>query len=97
VLAALILGACAAAPPRESPLAISYRWDPAPPVRLSYGEQPPAEISIRWAPGSLSPSAVDQLALAQCLGWNREPAPIETQGDSLRFRCKKPAAPGTAP
>jgi hypothetical protein len=90
VLAALVLGACATAP-RPSPLVISYHWDPTPPLPPTFGDQPPPELSIRWQPGTLSPSAVDQLELVQCLEWDGQPAPIERQSDSVRFRCEKPA------
>ena len=90
VLACLVLGGCAAAPPKLSPLAISYRWEPTSPLPPAFDDQPPAEISIRWEPGTLTPDQLEQLEVVQCLEWNRQPSAAERLQDSARFRCDKP-------
>jgi hypothetical protein len=94
MLLCLVLGACAPSAPRGPPLAISYRWGPTLP--LAYDDQPPAEISIRWEPGVLSPKALEQLQFEQCQAWNRRPTPVEQQPDAMRFRCDKPLIPSSA-
>ncbi len=95
VLVCLVLGACAASAPRSPRLAISYHWEATSPLP-TFDNQPPAEISIRWEPGTISQKALEQLEAEQCLAWDRQPSLIEVRQDIARFRCDKPGVPGSA-
>ena len=94
-LVCLVLGACAAAAPQKPHLAISYHWEATSPLP-TFDNEPPAEISIRWEPGTISRTALEQLAAEQCLAWNRQVSLIEVRQDIARFRCDKPLAPRRA-
>ena len=96
MLLCLVVGACAATTPKRSPLAISYRWERTLPLPPAFDDQPPAEISIQWEPGTLSSDQLEQLEVLQCLEWNRQPSAVERQQDSARFRCDKPLPPAGA-
>jgi len=95
ILVCLVLGACAASAPQKPRLAISYNWEASSPLP-TFDNQPPAEISIRFEPGTISRKALEQLEAEQCLAWNRQVSLIEARQEIVRFRCDKPLASSSA-
>lgn len=93
VLAAcLALGACAQAVPRDAPQSVAYYWPPAPPVPPDFTNRPPAEIAMRWQPGTFSPKAAGRAATQQCMRFDRLPD-IRIAHDAARIRCDRPLLP----